>query len=124
MAELVSRKLTDSGLYVLNIVDAFPNAKLVKAVIKTLGKVFPEVSIYLDKVPGHATRVTYVISASHKYASPDVIRSRRGIPRQWLNVTEPILMTGTPLEQLPLLTDDKVPVERLMASLFVTRLGK
>ena len=51
MAELVSRKLTDNGLYVLNIVDAFPNAKLVKAVTKTLGKVFPEVSIYLDKVP-------------------------------------------------------------------------
>ncbi|MCG8426671.1 MAG: fused MFS/spermidine synthase, partial [Chromatiales bacterium] len=36
MAELVLSRLTDNGIYTLNIVDAFPNAQLVKAMIKTL----------------------------------------------------------------------------------------
>ncbi len=55
---------------------------------------------------------------------PRQLEARRGLPRQWLRVTEPLLATGTPLAELPLLTDDFVPVDRLVASLFLTELGR
>ncbi len=124
MAALVRQRLSPDGLYLLNVVDAFPDARLVKAMVKTLREEFPEVSVWLDEVPSMATRVTYVIAAAHRRAPSDVLYARRGLKRRWFNVTQPVLATGTPLEELPLLTDDHVPVERLMASLFVTPLGR
>ncbi len=53
-----------------------------------------------------------------------ITHARDGLKRRWFNVTQPVLATGTPLTALPLLSDDHVPVERLMASLFVTPLGR
>ncbi|MEJ2460016.1 MAG: fused MFS/spermidine synthase [Candidatus Thiodiazotropha sp.] len=124
MAQLVRQRLFDDGLYVLNIVDAFPDARLVKSMVKTLREVFPEVHVWLDQIPMQPTRATYVISASSRNGMPKKLHAQRGLLRRWLNVTEPVMATGTPADALPLLTDDHVPVERLMASLFLTRLGK
>ncbi|MEJ2591151.1 MAG: fused MFS/spermidine synthase [Candidatus Thiodiazotropha sp.] len=124
MAQLVADRLDENGLYLLNIVDAFPDAKLVKSMVKTLRSVFPRVDVWLDRIPERPMRATYVISASYHYRAPQSLAARQGIRRQWLNVTEPVLAAGTPLDQLPLLRDDSVPVERLMASLFLTGLGR
>ena len=124
MAQLVRQRLSEEGIYLLNIVDAFPDAKLVKAMVKTLEPVFPQINVWLDQIPGEPTRATYVISAAREARFPATLEARRGLPRSWLDVTEPVLAVGTPLASLPLLTDDRVPVESLMASLFLTRLGK
>ena len=77
-----------------------------------------------DHLPEGETRATYVISAGEGYAPPETLTARRGIQRQWFDVTEPLLAVGTPAEALPVLTDDRAPVEELMASLFLTRLGR
>ncbi len=123
MAQLVRERLTHEGLYVLNIVDAFPDARLVKSMVRTLREVFPAVQVWLDQIPMEPTRATYVISASSQTGMPQRLQARRGLLRRWLNVTGPVMATGTPADSLPLLTDDHVPVEQLMASLFLTRLG-
>ncbi|MET0051769.1 MAG: fused MFS/spermidine synthase [Candidatus Thiodiazotropha sp.] len=124
MAQLVAERLTEDGIYLLNIVDAFPDARLVKSLVKTLQGVFPVVDIWLDQIPDEPTRATYVVSAGQRDDLPPQIIAQRGLARSWLKVTEPVLATGTPLASLPVLEDDHVPVERLMANLFLTRLGQ
>jgi hypothetical protein len=122
-ARTVGAHLAPGGLYTLNLVDAFPDARLVKSLVKTLEQVFPSVQIWLDGIPEEPTRVTYVVSAGDR-PFPELLTASRGLPRQWLDVTEPLLAAGTPASQLPLLTDDHAPVERLMAALFLTPLGR
>jgi hypothetical protein len=51
------------------------------------------------------------------------MESQFGLARSWIRVTDPVLETGTPLESLPLLTDDYVPVERLVSTLLLEGVG-
>ncbi|MET0064743.1 MAG: fused MFS/spermidine synthase [Candidatus Thiodiazotropha sp.] len=124
MAELVAGRLSADGIYLLNIVDAFPDARLVKSMLKTLREVFPSVEVWLDRIPDAPTRATYVLSAAQRDDTPEQITAQRGLARSWLKVTGAVLATGTPLADLPILSDDHVPVERLMANLFLTPLGQ
>ncbi len=123
-AELVKSRLTPQGLYLLNVVDMFPDAKLVKAMIKTLRERFRNVDAWLHRIPESTTRLTYVLSASDAHVAPDLIVAQQGPPPQWLRVTEPLLTSGTPVRQLPLLTDSLAPVERLVAPLFMSTAGR
>jgi hypothetical protein len=52
------------------------------------------------------------------------VSATRGLPRQWFSITEALRTIGTPQNELPLLTDDHAPVERLMAQLFLSPLGR
>ncbi len=116
-AQAVKRSLSDSGLYLINIVDIFPDAKLVKSLLKTLQEEFQYVDVWLDRAPDSVTRTTYVISANNSHSLPDMIVSQRGFERRWLRINPPLLATGTPMESLPILTDDYVPVEHLLSGL-------
>jgi len=125
--ELLASRLAPDGLYVLNVVDVFPDPRLVKSIVKTLAGQFEEVDIWLHRLPADRARATYVVSASHRAANrpapPDVIESRSGLARSWLRVTQPVLETGTPIDALPVLTDDFVPVERLVSPLLLETVG-
>ncbi|MES9934683.1 MAG: fused MFS/spermidine synthase, partial [Candidatus Sedimenticola sp. PURPLELP] len=77
-----------------------------------------------DNLPEESTRMTYVISASDAREPPEVIESRRGFERAWVRMTKPVVSTGTPLSELPLLSDDYVPVDRLVSTLFFSEEGK
>jgi len=116
-AQAVKRNLSDGGLYLINIVDIFPDAKLVKSLIKTLQLEFKYVDVWLDQAPNSVTRTTYVISANNTRTLPDMIVSQRGFERRWLRINPPLMATGTPFEKLPVLTDDFVPVEHLLSGL-------
>jgi len=96
----------------------------VKSVFKTLAKDFRYVDIWMENVPTGTERVTYVLSATNKAAMPDTLVAQRGFRRSWHRVTGSILDTGTPVADLPILTDDYVPVERLISPLLLTELGR
>ncbi len=113
----VKSKLNPGGLYLINIVDIFPDAQLVKSLTKTMQMEFKHVDVWLDELPGAASRVTYVISAHDSRALPDTISSQHGIERSWQRVNARLAANGTPMQDLPVLTDDYVPVERLLANL-------
>ena len=85
---------------------------------------FHYVNVWLDSLPNEDTRLTYVIVASNQKPLPDMLRARRGFDRQWFRINTPLFAVGTPLEQLPLLTDDFVPVERLISGLLLTPEGR
>ncbi len=118
-AALVRSRLSADGIYVLNVVDAFPDPQLVKSIVKTLAMQFRQVDVWLETIPGGQDRVTYVISASDEAELPRELESAHGLARRWLRVTEPLLNTGTPLSRLPVLSDDYVPVERLVSRLLL-----
>lgn len=122
--ELAKRKMTADGIYLMNIVDAFPDARLVKSIHKTLSEVFDEVDVWTDHLPDSPNRLTYVISARDRGpAMSDHHVARQGMEQSWYRITEPVLAAGFPIADIPKLTDDFAPVERLMAELFLGEHG-
>ncbi len=116
-------KLKPDGLLMANLVDIFPNPRLVKAYIKTLQTTFTYVDVWLDKLPEEVIRMTYVISANNVKPMPDVVIAQQGIDGQWINVSEPMKLIGDKLSALPVLTDDYVPIEKLISGLLLSPLG-
>jgi len=117
-AALVRQRLTPEGLYVMNVVDAFPDPRLIKAIAKTLATEFRYVDLWMDGPP-QAARVTFVVTASNAERLPKTVSARTGPLRMWARMTEDLMAFGTPPERLPLLTDDYAPTERLIAGLLV-----
>jgi len=121
---LAKSKLAPGGLFTTNVVDAFPNPKMVKSLMKTLQQEFTQVNVWLDQIPQQPRRMTYVISASEKAIDQDILVSSQGIRRDWIRINEPLLTSGTSLADLPLFTDDFVPVERMISDLLLTYEGR
>lgn len=123
-ASLVRSRLQANGLYVLNVVDATPDPRLVKSIVKTLQTAFPHVQVWLESWTDTQQRHTFVISAGLQRAMPDKVVARHGVKRQWQEVSSVLVTRGTPLEELPVLTDDYSPVESLLSSLLFGKLAR
>ena len=121
-ATLVHERLRPDGLYLMNVVDAFPDPRLIKAIAKTLETQFRHVDIWMDRVPD-AERVTFIVTASNGPRLPKTVLARRGFRRAWSRMTEDIMAYGTPPAEIPILTDDYAPVERLIAGLLLGKDG-
>jgi len=119
----IKTRLSKDGLYVMNAVDTFPNPALVKSIMRTLAQEFTHVHVWLDSIPAKPQRMTYVITASDHASNRELLYSSIPFQRQWFRITEPLLASGTPLERLPILSDDYVPVERLISSILLTEIG-
>ncbi|NIP74228.1 MAG: hypothetical protein GWO16_14990 [Gammaproteobacteria bacterium] len=112
--------LADGGIYLLNVVDAYADPLLVKAIVKTLRRELEHVHVWLEREPAPEPpkRITFVISATDTGPPPVQVAARRGFRRTWRPVTGELLARGTPLSDPPVLRDDFVPVERLVRALF------
>ncbi|WP_201063482.1 fused MFS/spermidine synthase [Thiorhodovibrio winogradskyi] len=117
-AALVRERLAPDGLYLMNVVDTLPDPLLIKSLINTLQTAFAQVDIWMDHVP-EAERVTFVISATNGTPLPDTIIARHGFVRRWQRMTDAVLGYGRDPRELPILTDDYAPVERLIAGLLI-----
>lgn len=122
--QLVKSRLKPNGLYTLNVIDAAPDPRLIKSMYKTLKTVFKDVNIWIDTLPKKPERMTYVLSAGDSHQPPPLIVAQRGFNQRWYNITDILVATGTSLGDLPLLTDDYAPVERLTSDLLLTELGR
>ena len=120
---LAKSRLVDDGLYLVNIVDVFPDSKLVKAMVKTLRGHFEHVQVWLESPPDRAGRITYVVSATDGEPFPARLTARYGLDRSWFDFVEPVTSVGTPMADIPVLTDDYAPVERLVSTLFWSEMG-
>lgn len=123
-ARLVRSRLNQNGLYVLNVVDAHPDPRLVKSIVKTLEAVFPHVKVWLEDWPAQPERMTYVVSAGGAAVPSDWVAARSGLPREWLEVGGRLAAVGTRYDDLPILTDDRAPVEHLLSTLIFGTLGR
>lgn len=123
-AELLHSRLDAKGMYVLNVVDAHPDPRLLKSIVKTLRGVFPHVQVWLEDWPTEPERVTYVVSAGKSRLMPKTIHARNGLERQWQEYSSQLETVGTRFDELPELTDDLSPVERLISQLMFTHIGR
>ena len=121
--ELARARLKPDGLFTTNVVDAFPNPRMVKSLYKTLRLSFEHVDVWLDEIPDQPQRMTFVIAASDREIEDVIFYARRGFERRWFRINQPLLNSGDPLEDLPVFSDDFVPVERMIADLLLTRQG-
>jgi len=122
--ELVKSRLRPNGLYVMNVLDVFPDPQLVKSMAKTLAEDFRFVSVWLDFLPEEPTRQTFVIAATDREPFPMDLEASHGMPHHWYRIDEPLRETGTAVASLPVLTDDYVPVEKLVSALLYGRQGR
>jgi len=127
-AEEVQARLNHDGIYVLNMIDAYPDGKLAMALVKTLKGVFPQVEVWLHGVPHGSTRVTYVIAASNvpteMAGSGERLHAVTKPSRSWTRITRRVSTDIATHRDIPLLTDDNAPVEQLMSAMFTTGLGQ
>ena len=123
-AGLVKSRLEPDGLYVLNVIDAWPDPLLVKSLLNTLRGHFRHVHVWLEALPDAPVRETFILSATDRFEPPRSVTAQRGFERRWIRVTHHLESSGAPLDTLPVLTDDFVPVERLIGRLTFTGLGR
>lgn len=121
---LVKSRLEPDGVYLLHLADAFPDPLLVKSMLKTLREQFRHAHVWMEQPPAEPTRITYVLSATDDVEPPMRLTAQRGFERHWIRATGVLAATGTPMDKLPVLTDDFVPVERLVSRLLTTELGR
>ncbi len=121
---LVKSRLASDGLYVLTVIDGYPDPLLVKSIVKTLREQFRYVHVWLGDLPLVPVRETFILTATDRFDPPRTITALRGFERQWTRVTHQLESNGTALDMLPVLTDDFVPVERLVGRLMFTELGR
>lgn len=119
----VKQFLKPDGLYLVNVIDSYEKGSFLKAFVKTLGQVFPYV---LVTAPGNGwewSSSTFVIVAGQRPFDVDRFRTA-----QQAAGFDPVT-SFLPPEQLAdylaqdpiLLTDDYVPVDNMIAPLFLQR---
>jgi len=120
----VARRLTDRGFYVANVVDDGRRPRFVAALALTLGLDFASVEIWAEAealaaaVHGGDRRLTYVVVAGRDGSGLRNLTASRGLTRTWLRLpVEAVMAAAGP--DVPVLTDDFAPVDRLMASLLL-----
>lgn len=116
-AREIRAKLKPDGAYVMTVIDAAREPRFMLAMLKTLREVFPVVEIWVDEAQmGGGGRLTYLLSASDTPVPVAALRSRQNDGRGWRRVN-PAAVAGTlSPDDLPVLTDDLAPVDRLIGA--------
>lgn len=109
----VKRRLADTGLYIINVVDQKQNGPLVRSMTATLRQVFPHVYV----LPG---------TASSKGRGPHILVAAEE-PIDWADWEEHYLRPKFDISRLAVptdglvLTDDFVPTDHLLLPVFLDR---
>ena len=122
--ERIDELLKDGGLYTLNVVDKLHKGRFLRAVVHTLQETFDYVYVMRDSDKWDVDlRHTFVVAASDEaipIARVAEANARAGRGRLALHVMPPSAFRDwIEAEEGILLTDDFVPVDNLLAPLFV-----
>jgi spermidine synthase len=122
---IVANRLKPDGVYLTNIIDKFEGGEFLKAETNTLRAVFPYVYVF-GRGDGFLPfdRNTYVIMASRQPLNRerfDAITSRADPSSRTTPLSESRLSAYLTSGRALTLTDDFVPVDQLLARLFVER---
>jgi len=113
--DLVSARLTDDGVYLMNVVDHADGLRALAAITRSLRAVFPVVEIWAEPNPAVVNeRLVFIVLAGRSPSpvssvtgpGPDFIRAARLSP----GAVDTLVARLDP----PILTDDYAPIDRLM----------
>ena len=119
---LVARALKPGGIYLMNVIDVFPENRLLQSVVSTLQIQFDHIGVWIERPPDEETRLTFVIAASNQAMPGGQLSSRYGPQRTWFEIGD-FVRSQAGQNEVPLLTDNYAPVERLLEKMLVTHRG-
>ena len=118
--DLVSDHLRKSGVYIVNVVDESSRPLFLLSYVKTLQKSFDTVDVWFEPgIQEPNTRATFLVIGSNAAIEDDFINAEQGFERSWWRWPRTNLAKLRSDEKLPILTDDRAPVDYLMRGLLV-----
>ena len=124
--DLVARYLRPGGLYIMNLIDRFPESDFLAAYLRTIRRSFDNVYLLADNpLAGTSVRTTFVVVSSDQpidfAALPNLTLLGLGRPSTFYLFPDDRLEAVISRDDF-LLTDDYVPVDNLLAPLISPRL--
>jgi spermidine synthase/MFS family permease len=112
----VRARLAPGGTYAVNVIEAGLQPRFLLSLVRTLAVDFTAVEVWVDAAERNTTtRITYVVIAGDVPTPFGSLRSMRGLGRTWLRLPTPELVMAIRAADVPILTDDYAPVDRLLA---------
>lgn len=112
---LVRDRLAPGGAYAINVIDQSENPRFTFALVKTMALDFPAVEVWLDDDSRRqGGRVTFVVLGLTAPSASPVLRAAEPFRRTWLRWPPEDLAARIAAADVPVLTDDFAPVDRLM----------
>ncbi len=121
--DLVARRLHDDGIYLVNVVDNAKRPLFLLSYVKTLQRSFDRVEVWFEPDPRQqGMRTTFIVVGTNTPLEDDFINAENGFERSWWRWPNSKLVSASANQQLPILTDDRAPVDKLMSGLLLSNL--
>ena len=118
--EEIAKRISEEGVYALNVVDDGANPLFLFSIIKTLKIDFSSVEAWIEQNEvGNLGRITFIVIASAQSTPTDIVISARGPYRVWQRWPDHDLSRRIVDVSPPILKDDFAPVDRLMSHLLL-----
>jgi MFS family permease len=117
-AQRVAAILAPGGLYLVNCIDILDSGRFLDAVLATLESVFPRVDLYTAQSMDPRQRMTFVIAAGTQMQELPTLAGPDGVVVGAL-VPESVRAALRARRGGMVLTDDRAPVDNLMAPVFL-----
>ncbi|MHA1597634.1 MAG: fused MFS/spermidine synthase, partial [Alphaproteobacteria bacterium] len=116
----IAARLAPTGFYAVNVVDSGRHPLFLFSLLKTLKRDFPITEVWIEaEEVGNPGRVTYIVIASATPTPSRRITSARGPSRTWIRWPTADLAVAVRNADVPVLSDDFAPVDRLMSHLLL-----
>jgi hypothetical protein len=113
----IEARLAPNGFYALTVIDGWRDPKFLFAMVKTLREAFPVVEIWADAdMMATSGRLTYLLLAGREPFAASELRSARFPERRWIRVSARSIPGRLSMDDVPVLTDDFAPVDRLIGA--------
>jgi spermidine synthase len=116
-AEELKELMDEDGMLLVNLIDIFSIGKFLAAYEKTVSEVFSEVEVFGSVDFDRDRRSTFVLLAGEELDAFDLLRNRDG--ERFTRIRGYELDRLKEKNRSPLLTDNYVPVENLIAPVFL-----
>ncbi|GGJ11032.1 fused MFS/spermidine synthase [Neoroseomonas lacus] len=119
--QAVRGRLKPGGAYLVNVMEDRRAPRFLLALLRTLAEDFPAVEVWVEASEQPAgRRITYLVLASDTPSPSARIAARRGPERSWARLPPGYVAARWEAAQVPVLTDEFAPVDRLMSHLILS----
>lgn len=117
----IAARLRPGGFYAINVIEHRFEPRFLFALVKTLMRDFAAVEVWVDGDDlAQGARLTYLVVASDIPTETGLVRGTRFLPRSWVRLKGDQVRARVEGDEVPLLTDDFAPVDRLMAQVLLS----
>lgn len=118
--QLIKSRLSENGFYAANVIDLGREPRFLLALVKTLREDFESVEIWspVDEVDQQG-RLTFIVIAGNRGTGRAHLESRFGLIREWVQWPLSAMEKRVAYADLPILTDNYAPVERLLSAFLI-----